>query len=302
MDISALPNNNHPEKFLQLDVGMLPATRGLFQVGAAVSGHKHWQNRVYSQRRCSRGEGAAEEKVQQRRWCSRGDGAAEEMVQQRRRCSRGEGAAEEKVQQRRRCSRGEGAAEEKVQQRRRCSRCQCDSEVQEGQSEQESVIETKVGWKLSLSSQRGQRVKTAGWSPASPEAPPVAFEDRYLGKHITPVTLKANIKRNPLFIDMRAMEAVDNRKTKPSWTVREYDTQSAHGNLAHYLKEEASTPRDLDFWLEDLYTPGFDSLLKKKQAEHKRKKLCKIVSLIVLSVCAILIVIIVPVVLLQKQN
>ncbi|KAL6097287.1 minar2 [Pungitius sinensis] len=200
MDISALPNNNHPEKFLTLDVGMLPATRGLFQVGAAVSSHKQWQNRVYSQ--------------------------------------------------------------------------------------------------------RGQRVKTwtGGWSPASPEAPPVAFEDRYLEKHITPVTLKANVKRNPLFMDMRAREAVDNRKTKPSWTVREYDTQSVHGNLAHYLKEEASTPRDLDFWLEDLYTPGFDSLLKKKQAEHKRKKLCKIVSLIVLSVCAILIVIIVPVVLLQKKN
>ncbi|KAM8828532.1 major intrinsically disordered NOTCH2-binding receptor 1-like isoform 1-T4 [Spinachia spinachia] len=195
MDISALPNNNHPERFLQLDVGMLPATHGMFQVGAVMSSHKHWQNQVYSQ--------------------------------------------------------------------------------------------------------RGQRVKTGGWSPASLEAPPVAFEDRYLEKHITPVTLNANVKRNPLFMDTTAMEAVESRKTKPSWTVREYDTQSIHGNLADYLKEEESTPRDLDFWLEDLYTPGFDSLLKKKEAEHKRKK-CKIVSLFVLSVCAILIVIIVPVVVLQK--
>lgn len=49
MDISALPNNNHPEKFLQLDVGMLPATHGMFQVGAVMSSHRHWQNRVYSQ-------------------------------------------------------------------------------------------------------------------------------------------------------------------------------------------------------------------------------------------------------------
>uniref|UniRef100_G3Q2Z9 Major intrinsically disordered Notch2-binding receptor 1-like C-terminal domain-containing protein n=1 Tax=Gasterosteus aculeatus aculeatus TaxID=481459 RepID=G3Q2Z9_GASAC len=182
MDFSALPNNNRPEKFLQLDIGTLPSTRGMFQVGAAVSSHKHWQNRVYSQHR---------------------------------------------------------------ERRRR--------------------------------------------SPPSPEAPPVAFEDRYLEKHITPVTLKANIKRNPLFMDTRATE--DHRKTKPSWTVREYDTQSIYGNLADYLKE--STPRDLDFWLEDLYTPGFDSLLKKKEAEHKRRKLCKIASLVILSVCAILIVIIV---------
>ena len=49
MDISVLPNNNHPEKFLQLDVGMLPATHGMFQVGAVMSSHRHWQNRVYSQ-------------------------------------------------------------------------------------------------------------------------------------------------------------------------------------------------------------------------------------------------------------
>lgn len=62
----------------------------------------------------------------------------------------------------------------------------------------------------------------------------MAFEDRYLEKHITPVTLKANIKRNPLFMDTRATE--DHRKTKPSWTVREYDTQSIYGNLADYLK------------------------------------------------------------------
>ncbi|XP_054469025.1 major intrinsically disordered NOTCH2-binding receptor 1-like [Anoplopoma fimbria] len=177
MDISVLPNNNHPGKFLQLDVGMLPATHGMFQVGSVLSSQKHWQNRVYSQ--------------------------------------------------------------------------------------------------------RGQRVKTESWSPPSPEASPVAFEDRYLERHITPVTLKSNIKRNPLFMDTRAMEVVDNKKSKPSWTVREYDTQTVHGNLADYLKEEEKTPRDLDFWLEDLYTPGFDSLLKKKEAEHKRKRLCKIMSLIV---------------------
>lgn len=45
MDVCALPNNNHPEKFLQLDVGMLPLT----QVGALMLGQRHWQNRVYVQ-------------------------------------------------------------------------------------------------------------------------------------------------------------------------------------------------------------------------------------------------------------
>lgn len=49
MDITVLPNNNHPEKFLQLDVGMLPSTHGMFQIGAALSGQRQWHNRVYSQ-------------------------------------------------------------------------------------------------------------------------------------------------------------------------------------------------------------------------------------------------------------
>lgn len=45
MDICALPNNNHPDKFLQLDVRMLPVS----QVGALVLGQTRWQNRVYVQ-------------------------------------------------------------------------------------------------------------------------------------------------------------------------------------------------------------------------------------------------------------
>uniref|UniRef100_A0A3B4YYK5 Membrane integral NOTCH2 associated receptor 2 n=1 Tax=Seriola lalandi dorsalis TaxID=1841481 RepID=A0A3B4YYK5_SERLL len=175
MDISVLPNNNHPEKFLQLDVGMLPATHGMFQVGALMSSQRHWQNRVYSQ---------------------------------------------------------------------------------------------------------------VGTLPQ-----PLT--------HITPVTFKSNIKKNPLYADMRSMEPVDNEKSKPSWTVKEYDTQTIHGNLASYLKK---TPKDMDFWLEDLYTPGFDSLLKKTEAKHKRKRLCKILFSVIFSVCVVLIVIIVPVVVLQKKN
>ncbi|XP_034047710.1 major intrinsically disordered NOTCH2-binding receptor 1-like [Thalassophryne amazonica] len=197
MDISVLPNNNHPEKFLQLDVGMLPATHGMFQVGAAMSSQRHWHNRVYSQR------------------------------------------------------------------------------------ERRVVTET-------------------GPSPA-PEGTTVMFVDRYLEKHITPLTLKSNIKRNPLYMDMRAADTVDNEKAKPSWTVQDYDTQTINGNLADYLKEEEKTPKDLDFWLEDLYTPGFDSLLKKKEAEHKKKKLWKILASVSLSVCAIVIIIVVPIVVLKKE-
>ncbi|KAM4532081.1 major intrinsically disordered NOTCH2-binding receptor 1-like [Fundulus diaphanus] len=195
MDISVLPNNNHPEKFLQLDVGMLDATHGMFQVGAFVSSQRRWQNRIYLQR--------------------------EQTAQPERKTHR------------------------------------------------------------------------------FPDGGPVVFVDRYLEKHITPVTLKSNIKRNPLYMDIKSIDTEDKEKFKPSWTIKEHDTQTIHGNMADYFKD-TKTPKDLDFWLEDLYTPGFDSLLKRKEAEHRRKRLSKILPSIILLVCACLIVIIVPIVVLKN--
>ncbi|XP_013767857.1 UPF0258 protein KIAA1024-like [Pundamilia nyererei] len=191
MDISALPNNNHPEKFLQLDVGMLPATHRMFQVGAVMSSQKQWQNRIYSQRE--------------------------------------------------------------------------------------------------------PRVTTKSSSVPHPDWSPVVFVDRYLEKHITPSTLKTNIRQNPLYMDVKSV-IEQNETSHPSWTVKDYDTQANHSNLAEYLQEEDKTPKDLDFWLEDLYTPGFDSLLKRKEAE-RRRRLCKIISSIIVIVCVLLLFVAVAVVL-----
>ncbi|XP_036384127.1 major intrinsically disordered NOTCH2-binding receptor 1-like [Megalops cyprinoides] len=197
MDLSVLPNNNHPEKFLQLDVNSLPASHGIFQIGfaagAALSGQRQWQNRVYSQR------------------------------------------------------------------------------------EQRNL---------------------SGLRP-SPEGSPVLM-DSVLVKHITPVTLKNKIKTNPLYSDTRTVgDEWENRKSKPSWTVQEFDRHSVHPNLANYLKED---PGDLSFWLEDLYTPGYDSLLKKTEAEQKRNKICKIATSVILSVCALIVIITVPIVVTQYRN
>uniref|UniRef100_A0AAY4B565 Major intrinsically disordered Notch2-binding receptor 1-like C-terminal domain-containing protein n=1 Tax=Denticeps clupeoides TaxID=299321 RepID=A0AAY4B565_9TELE len=188
MDITVLPNNNHPEKFLQLDVGMLPATHGMFQVGyiagAALSGQRRWHNRVYSKK----------------------------LV----------------------------------------------------------MTQTHNG-----------------------------FEYSVLQKHITPVTLKPKIKTNPLYSDIQPIDIEDNQKSKPSWTIQEYDKHTIHGNLEDYLKED---PKDLSFWLEELYTPGYDSLLKKKEAELKRNKFCKIVTAVFLSICAIIIIITVPVIVTRNKT
>uniref|UniRef100_A0A8C9WF22 Membrane integral NOTCH2 associated receptor 2 n=1 Tax=Scleropages formosus TaxID=113540 RepID=A0A8C9WF22_SCLFO len=176
MDLSALPNNNRPEKLLQLDVNSLPASHGMFEVGsamgAALSGGKQWQNRVYYQ-----------------------------------------------------------------------SRLGC----------------------LAMD-----------WRPVqSVSPPPPAFR---------------TVKTNPLYTDMKSAHSWETKKSKPSWTIQEYDRHSLRSGLADYLKED---PRDLNFWLEDLYTPGFDSLLKKKEAEQRRNKLCKIVSYVILLTVALIVIIVV---------
>ncbi|XP_028661806.2 major intrinsically disordered NOTCH2-binding receptor 1-like [Erpetoichthys calabaricus] len=174
MDLSVLPNNNHPEKFLQLDVKNLATSPSFMQAGfaagAALSGQRHWQNRVYLQR------------------------------------------------------------------------------------ERKNTDED-----------HGNR---------SPESSPVLL-DKFLGKHITPITLNSKIKRNPLYSDTRTADEWDTRKTKPSWTIQEFDRHSVHSNLVSYLKED---PNELRFWMEDPYTPGYDSLLKKKEMEARRAQICKCVA------------------------
>ncbi|XP_072453474.1 major intrinsically disordered NOTCH2-binding receptor 1-like [Notamacropus eugenii] len=96
------------------------------------------------------------------------------------------------------------------------------------------------------------------------------------------------LKNNPLYGDIRLEEAMEERKQSPSWTIQDYDKHSLQSNLSGYLKEN---PNDLRFWLGDTYTPGYDTLLKKKEQQRKRSKYCRI-SLIVLVIACILVSII----------
>ncbi|XP_030326093.1 major intrinsically disordered NOTCH2-binding receptor 1-like [Strigops habroptila] len=109
--------------------------------------------------------------------------------------------------------------------------------------------------------------------------------DKALGKHITPVTLKSTIKSNPLYSDIQMDDELEEKKKSPSWTVQDYDRHSLHSNLASQIKEN---PNDLQFWMGDIYTPGYDTLLKKKEREKKHSKCCRIILLMVLAVCILI--------------
>ncbi|XP_022280957.1 major intrinsically disordered NOTCH2-binding receptor 1-like isoform X2 [Canis lupus baileyi] len=103
-----------------------------------------------------------------------------------------------------------------------------------------------------------------------------------------PPSLSSVLKNNPLYGDIGLEEAMEERKKNPSWTAEEYDRHSLHTNLSGHLKEN---PNDLRFWLGDMYTPGFDTLLKKEEEQEKHSKYCR-VGLILLLVACILVFIV----------
>lgn len=59
--------------------------------------------------------------------------------------------------------------------------------------------------------------------------------------------------------------------------------------------QESLNPNNLEYWMEDVYTPGYDSLLKRKEAEFRRAKVCKIGALIAAATCTVILVIVVPI-------
>lgn len=95
-------------------------------------------------------------------------------------------------------------------------------------------------------------------------------------------SLSSVLKNNPLYGDVSFEEAMEERKKNPSWTAEEYDRRSLHTNLSGHLKEN---PNDLRFWLGEMYTPGFDTLLKKEEEQEKHSKYRRIGLILFLVAC-----------------
>uniref|UniRef100_A0A670KGQ9 Membrane integral NOTCH2 associated receptor 2 n=1 Tax=Podarcis muralis TaxID=64176 RepID=A0A670KGQ9_PODMU len=105
------------------------------------------------------------------------------------------------------------------------------------------------------------------------------------GHRVQPPAKQETPSENPLYRDVFPDDSWKEGKKYPSWTVQDYDRHSLNSSLAHYLKEN---PNDLQYWLEDIYTPGYDTLLKKKERERKHSRCCLIALLLTLLVCVII--------------
>ncbi|XP_077420986.1 major intrinsically disordered Notch2-binding receptor 1-like [Vanacampus margaritifer] len=81
------------------------------------------------------------------------------------------------------------------------------------------------------------------------------------------------------------------RLTAHAWNVEQYKAEPAEGAIKH-LQAECVSANKLAFWLEDVHTPGYDSLLKRREAEFRRAKVCKMAALIAATFSVILVIVV----------
>uniref|UniRef100_A0A672ZSJ4 Membrane integral NOTCH2 associated receptor 1 n=1 Tax=Sphaeramia orbicularis TaxID=375764 RepID=A0A672ZSJ4_9TELE len=124
--------------------------------------------------------------------------------------------------------------------------------------------------------------------------------EQVFSPHPFPPSVKTHVKGSPLYTDLRLSGLSDGKRGHhPSWTIDEYKRNSGEkGKQLTALDlqtQESLNPNNLEFWMEDIYTPGYDSLLKRKEAEFRRAKACKIGALIAAAACTVILVIVVPI-------
>ncbi|XP_007905478.2 major intrinsically disordered Notch2-binding receptor 1 [Callorhinchus milii] len=133
--------------------------------------------------------------------------------------------------------------------------------------------------------------------PSKPAKDSLLIEQVF-SPHVYPNSMKSHMKSNPLYTDLRLTELVEQKRPHPSWTIEEYNRHASDKAKLAALEiqnQESLNPNNLEYWMEDIYTPGYDSLLKRKEAEFRRAKICKMAALIVAAVCTVILVIVVPI-------
>ncbi|GCB77329.1 hypothetical protein scyTo_0016664 [Scyliorhinus torazame] len=122
--------------------------------------------------------------------------------------------------------------------------------------------------------------------------------EQVFSPHLYPNSMKSHMKSNPLYTDLRLTDVLEQKRPQPSWTIEEYNRNTNEKVKLAALdiqNQESLNPNNLEYWMEDIYTPGYDSLLKRKEAEFRRAKICKMAALIVAAVCTVVLVIVVPI-------
>ncbi|CAL8354412.1 major intrinsically disordered Notch2-binding receptor 1 [Gadus morhua] len=76
---------------------------------------------------------------------------------------------------------------------------------------------------------------------------------------------------------------------RPIWALHDRESPVSPLNMQG---QESLNPTNMDFWMEDTYTPGYDALLRRKEAHLRRARACKLGALIIISIIIILVIVI----------
>ncbi|KAJ3603158.1 hypothetical protein NHX12_030901 [Muraenolepis orangiensis] len=76
---------------------------------------------------------------------------------------------------------------------------------------------------------------------------------------------------------------------RPIWALHDRESPISPLNTQG---QESLNPTNMDFWMEDTYTPGYDALLRRKEAHLRRAKACKLGALVTVAIAIILIIVI----------
>ncbi|XP_076144262.1 major intrinsically disordered Notch2-binding receptor 1 [Alosa pseudoharengus] len=164
-----------------------------------------------------------------------------------------------------------------------------------GEEGKEKDRESKDRHRKSKETDRQYEVPSAHRSSKPPKD--AYLVEQVFSPHHFPPSVKSH-KGSPLYTDLRLTNLSEAKRGQPSWTIEEYKRNSGEkGKLAalDLQTQESLNPNNLEYWMEDIYTPGYDSLLKRKEAEFRRAKVCKIGALIAAAACTVILVIVVPI-------
>ncbi|XP_067873681.1 major intrinsically disordered Notch2-binding receptor 1 [Heterodontus francisci] len=165
-----------------------------------------------------------------------------------------------------------------------------------GEGKQQVLTDSK-DWQRKTGEADRRYIISQSHRPPKPGKDSVLIEQVF-SPHVYPNSMKSHMKSNPLYTDLRLTEVLEQKRPQPSWTIEEYNRNASEKVKLAALdiqNQESLNPNNLEYWMEDIYTPGYDSLLKRKEAEFRRAKICKMAALIVAAVCTVVLVIVVPI-------
>ncbi|XP_077429945.1 major intrinsically disordered Notch2-binding receptor 1-like [Vanacampus margaritifer] len=162
-------------------------------------------------------------------------------------------------------------------------------------SKQGNVSSMAKDWMVSFSKIKGGKSshgKTGQEDQSSRTTKLLSQKSSSLVEQVFSSSLFGN-KENSLTGGLTAGKIMDPRlaeaRGRSVWTVDDRESRVSPFDLQ---ARDSLNPNNMEFWMDDIYTPGYDALLRRKEAGLRRAKVCKLLALVAVALAIILIIVI----------